>query len=131
MASGSQGLDETAMAAVGLPYGPPLDELPASDGQDTVGLVDATVSELATFWSPIGLADAAAALSCLGFLADQAERRLWDVVADARELGYSWEEVAFLLGRDELEVEQRYAIYAHYRHRACAASPITREEPKC
>jgi hypothetical protein len=119
MASGSRDSGEAPGTVLelhaGVPYSPPLDELLPLDGQDTVTVVEGTVAELATFWSPFGLADAAAALSCLGFLAHEAERRLWDAVADARQQGCSWEEIASRLCREAGGVEQRYAAYAQCR----------------
>jgi hypothetical protein len=125
MASASRARGEPPDADPELPYGPPLDELLAYE--DTVTVVESAIAELATFWSPLGLADAAAALSCLGFLAHEAERRLWDAVADARGQGHSWDEVASRLGRDAPGVEQCYGTYADWRQaQGVKGGPIAR-----
>lgn len=99
----------------GVAYGPCCEETLPCDGSDATGLVGATVRELATFWSPHGFVNTSAALSCLGFLVNEAEGLLWGPVADARKLGYSWDEIACRLGRATQEVEERYAIYANWR----------------
>ncbi|MGH9107016.1 MAG: hypothetical protein ACRDZX_14530 [Acidimicrobiales bacterium] len=117
MATAPPGAGKPPEEPAGVPYGPWLEEMFPCDGQDAAGLVGAVVTELATFWSPLGLPDASAALSSLGFVINEAERLLWGPVADARELGYSWEEIARHLGRATPEVEERYAIYAKYADR--------------
>lgn len=84
-------------------------------GLGTVDVFDKAVSELAEYWSPLGLGDAGAALSCLAFLVDQAERHLWDVVADARDEGHSWQDIAGRLARPAPSVEGCYTYYASWR----------------
>ena len=85
------------------------------DDSGAADLVEAAVRELATYWSPLGCAEPAAVVSSIGFLVHQAEKLLFDAVADACDRGHSWEEVAKWLFRDAQGVERRYATYAYWR----------------
>jgi hypothetical protein len=96
-------------------FGQLRDETAPCDDLDTVALVDKALGDLATFWSPLGRADAGAALACLAFLIYDAERRLWDAVADAQDQGYTWDEIADRLMRSAGSVQDRYGGYTRWR----------------
>lgn len=96
-------------------HGPRPEGVRPWDGPYADELVEALLRELARFWSPLGPADAGAVLSSIWFLTYEADRLSWDAVADARERGYSWDEVAERLHGDALEVERRYGCYWHWR----------------
>jgi len=57
-------------------------------------------------------ADAGVTLHLLTSLAAQAQRRLPQAVADARDQGYSWAEIADLLGVTRASAWQRFATPA-------------------
>lgn len=119
-------------APVGVPYGTCTEEALDWDGPDAAEVVGAVVGELATFWSPLGPADARALLSSLCFVAYEADRLLWDAVSDARERGYGWGEVAGRLHADAVEVERHYAAYCHWREGQgrVGASPLVGRRAK-
>jgi hypothetical protein len=88
--------------------------IPYTDS-DTIALIDEAVDDLVALRCPLGRGDAGAVLSCLVSLIDEAESRLWDGVADARDQDYTWDEIADRLARTARAVRRRYADYTRWR----------------
>jgi len=82
---------------------------------ETLALVDDAVESLACFRGSVS-SDAGAALSCLASLIAEAQSRLPDVVAAARDQDYTWPEIAARIGATASTVRRRYGDYAR-----CAA----------
>ena len=87
--------------------------IPATDCA-TATLIDGAVAEL------IGQRngrtdDAGARVSALVSLAVEADDRLHDAVADAREQRYSWDEIAQRLAASTTTARRRFAAYARLR----------------
>ena len=90
-------------------------EIPYTD-ELTRLLIDFAVEDLAGVRSPRGVRDPAAKLSCLVSLRDEADSRLADVVADARDFGYGWEEIALRLDSTSPgAARKRYSAYTRWR----------------
>ena len=88
--------------------------IPATDCT-TAALIDGAVAEL------IGRRngrtdDAGALVSCLLSLATEADDRLHDAVADARDQRYSWDEIAQRLATSTTTARRRFAAYARMRN---------------
>ena len=88
--------------------------IPATDCT-TAALIDGAVAEL------IGQRngrtdDAGARVSCLLSLATEADDRLHDAVADARDQRYSWDEIAQRLATSTTTARRRFAAYARIRN---------------
>ena len=56
------------------------------------------------------------AVSCLVSLAVEADDRLHDAVADARDQRYSWDEIAQRLATSTTTARRRFAAYARMRN---------------
>jgi len=82
-------------------------------------LIEDALATLLILRAPARLRDAAARVSCLLSLSDQASGLLDDAVVDARELGYSWEEIADRLFVSASTARRRYAGYARWRKAGC------------
>jgi AraC-like DNA-binding protein len=87
--------------------------IPATDCV-TAALIDAAVVELIERRSGC-INDAGARVSCLLSLAVEADDRLHDAVADARQQRYSWEEIAQRLATSTTTARRRFAAYARLR----------------
>jgi hypothetical protein len=61
------------------------------------------------------LGDAGPTISVLVSLAVEAESRVWDAVADARDRGYSWDQIASRLCISVAAARRRYAGYTRWR----------------
>jgi hypothetical protein len=61
--------------------------------------------------------DAGAAVSVFVSLAAEAAGRLDDAVADARDQGYTWDQIADRLATSNSTARRRYAVYASWRRR--------------
>jgi hypothetical protein len=81
---------------------------------DTLALVEGAVASLVVLRGS-GSGDADAVLSCLASLIAEAHSRLPDAVADAREHGCSWDEVAGRLATTPSTARGRYAGYTRWR----------------
>lgn len=92
---------------------------------DTRLLIDQAVDTLATLRNPAGRGDAATVVSVLVSLAGQADDRLHDAVADARDQGYTWEQIADCLATSVSTARRRYRAYTTWRKEGCPW-PITR-----
>ncbi len=62
-----------------------------------------------------GLGDAGAALAALASLVAEAQARLPDAVADARDQDFTWAEIATRLATTAGTVRRRYGAYARWR----------------
>jgi hypothetical protein len=80
-------------------------------------LIDDAAYTLTIFRAPMSFGDAGAAVSVFVSLAVEAEGRLHDAVADARDQGYTWDEIARRLATSESTARRRYAAYATWRAR--------------
>jgi hypothetical protein len=110
------------MAADPVPDGPWDMADPRRDGSvipytdaDTEALVDELVDILIVFRCPMGLGDAAATVSVLTSLEAEIAFRLPDAVADARDQGYTWDEIAMRLATTASAARHRHAAYARFR----------------
>jgi hypothetical protein len=86
---------------------------PAIDG-DTLALIEQAVESLVCLRGS-GRGDAGAALSCLASLIAEAQARLPDAVADARDGDYTWAEIATRLAITTSTARRRYGAYTHWR----------------
>jgi hypothetical protein len=84
---------------------------PVAD-DDCEGALDHAVNDLIAARSPGCHADAGAVLDALASLAMLITLTVPDVIADARCQGYTWRDVAFLLGGTKRAVKRRYARHA-------------------
>jgi AraC-like DNA-binding protein len=65
--------------------------------------------------APMLLGDAGPAISVLVSIAAQSEDLLFDAVADARDQGYTWREIAARLACSVRTAHRRFSGYAHQR----------------
>jgi hypothetical protein len=86
---------------------------PYIDGE-TLTLVEAAVESLVCLRGS-GLGDAGAALSALASLIAEAQTRLPDAVADARDHDDTWAEIATRLAVTASTAQRRYGHYARWR----------------
>jgi hypothetical protein len=82
--------------------------------EESLALVDEAVESLVCLRGS-GRGDAGAVLSCLASLIAEAQGRLPDAVADARDRGYTWVEIAARLAAPPSTVRQRYRGYSTWR----------------
>jgi hypothetical protein len=110
--------------------------LPATDRHSAV-IIDLATQHLAELRSPHGTGDPGAIVSCLLSLREETDSRLPDAVADARDHGYSWDDIALRLATSPNAVRRRYSAYTRWRTTQppdtppAAGSPalIPRKEP--
>jgi hypothetical protein len=88
--------------------------IPYTD-DETSALIDEAVYTLTTLRAPMSSGDAGAAVSVLVSLAVEAEGRLPDAVADARDQGYTWDEIADRLNTSVTTARRRYTAYTNWR----------------
>ena len=88
-------------------------EIPATD-DDTIALINDAVRSLVTIRAPFELNDLPT-ISVLVSLANEANSRLPDAVANARDCGYCWNAIAIRLGTTAASARRRYS--AHTQHR--------------
>jgi hypothetical protein len=88
--------------------------IPYTD-ETTTALIDNAVEVLLLIRSLIYLRDAAATISMLVSLIAEADARLADAVADARDLDYSWDTIADRLATTMATARRRYAGYVRAR----------------
>lgn len=107
---------------VAEPTGPWAFTDPRRDGSvvphtddDTTALIDEAVDSLVLMRSPMYLGDAAVTISALVSLIAEAESRLADAIADARDQDYSWDEIASRLATTATVARRRYSAYARTR----------------
>jgi hypothetical protein len=78
---------------------------------DTARIVDQAVITLVTVRAPMWLGDPGPTISVLVSLAGEADGRLYDAVAEARDQGYSWDQIASRLCTMVATTRHRYAGY--------------------
>jgi hypothetical protein len=94
--------------------------VPATDCV-TGTLIDGAVTELVR-WRNGCPDDAGARVSALVSLAVEADDRLHDAVADARDQRYSWDEIAQRLATSTTTARRRFAAYARMRNGSTISS---------
>lgn len=83
-------------------------------------ILDEAVTSLALVRAPMWLGDAGPTVSVLVSLAEAIAGRLWDAVAEARDQGYTWDEIASRLAASPAGARRRYGPYARSkRSEAC------------
>ena len=81
----------------------------------TAKAVDHAVTTLVILRAPMWLGDPGPVISVLVSVAGEADGRLYDAVADARDQGYSWDQVASRLATNVATARRRYASYSRWR----------------
>jgi hypothetical protein len=110
---------------------PPLNRtaIPYTDN-DTAELIDRAVKDL-TIFRASSPGDAGAVVSVLVSQAGEAEGLLFDAVADARDHGYTWNEIADRLATSVTTARRRYAGYTNWRTSPAASRPQTLDRNGC
>ena len=85
-------------------------------GTDSDQALDTAIENLAAHRNLPAFADTGATIHLVASLAKQADRRLTQLVADARNKNLSWAEIADLLGVTRSSAWQRYAHQLHSTH---------------
>ncbi|MGH9001729.1 MAG: hypothetical protein ACRDYV_01245 [Acidimicrobiia bacterium] len=88
--------------------------IPYTDA-DTIALVDQAIESLVLMRSPMELGDAGTTISALVSLIVEADSRLPDAVADARDQGHTWDDIANRLATATTTARRRYATHARRR----------------
>lgn len=108
---------ECSCGLTGAPFefhGPGCDRASHPHVDDvTLALVDNAVESLACLRGSVA-SDAGAALSCLASLIAEAQSRLPDAVAAARDQDYTWAEIAARLATTASTARHRYGGYARW-----------------
>jgi len=82
----------------------------------TAALIDEATTTLILMRAPMSLGDAGPAITALISLAGQADAMVCDAVADAREQGYTWDQIASRLTTTTATARRRYAAYTRWRN---------------
>lgn len=98
-------------------------------GADTAEIIDRAVIALVVWRAPMWLGDPGPTLSALVSLAGEADGRLYDGVADARDQGYSWDQIASRLATSVATARRRYAGYRPGRRALPSAHPEASVRP--
>lgn len=98
-------------------------------GADTAEIIDRAVDALVVLRAPMWLGDPGPTLSVLVSLAGEADGRLYDAVADARDQSYSWDQIAGRLATSVATARRRYAGYSRWRRAMPVAHPEVRLRP--
>lgn len=108
----------------------PCPTIPYTDA-DSETLVDELIDTLTIFRCPMGLGDAGATVSVLASVEAEITVRLLDAVADAREQGYTWNDIAMRLATTASAARHRYAAHVRTRHEllSAPASFVTSDTP--
>jgi hypothetical protein len=83
--------------------------------EDSVLVVEEAATSLALVRAPMWSGDAGPMISVLVSLSDQAQDLLFDVVALARDQGYTWDDIARRLAATPVSARRRYAGQARSR----------------
>jgi len=83
--------------------------------RDSAHVLDQAVTSLILLRAPMWLGDAGPAISVLASLAAEADRQLFDAVADAIGQDYSWTQIAGRLATSVATARRRYAGYVRWR----------------
>ena len=87
-------------------------------GPDSDQALDTAIENLAVHRNLPAFADTGTTIHLVASLARQAEQRLNQLVADARNENLSWAEIADLLGITRTSAHQRHAKQLHSTHPA-------------
>ena len=87
--------------------------LTPATGTDSDQALDTAIENLAVHRNFPAFAETGTTIHLVASLARQAEQRLIQLVADARNEHYSWAEIADLLGITRSSAHQRYAKQLH------------------
>lgn len=87
---------------------------PVTD-HDTAEILETAIEQLSMQRSPLNLGHAGLRLHVIASLIAQAQAFLPDAVADARDQGLSWAEIADELGTTESTTRRRYSAYTQTR----------------
>jgi hypothetical protein len=90
--------------------------------EESLAVVGQAVASLACTRGS-GPGDAGAVLSSLASLVAEAQSRLPDAVADARDQDYTWAEIAGRLASSAATVRRRYGDYACWRATSVTPGP--------
>ncbi len=82
---------------------------------ESAAVADEAVRSLLTLRGPMEMGDAAAELSVLVSLAAEVDGRLPDAVADARDQGCTWDQIALAMASTVPAVRHRYAGHVRWR----------------
>jgi hypothetical protein len=88
--------------------------IPYNDG-DIAMVIDEAVTTVILLRAPMWLGDAGPTVSVLASLAAEVDRRVPDAVADARDQGYSWDQIASRLATSVSCAQRRYGAYTRWR----------------
>jgi hypothetical protein len=93
-------------------------QIPYNDAVTEI-LIDQAVETLMWIRCPLRVGHPAPTLSALVSLAGEIENRFHDTVADARDHGYSWDDIAQRMAISPHTAKRRYAAYTHWRRKGC------------
>jgi hypothetical protein len=82
---------------------------------DTAAVLERAVMTLVLLRAPMWLGDAGPAISVLVSIAYEADSLLFEAVADARDQGYSWDQIADRLATSLATARRRYGAYTRWR----------------
>jgi hypothetical protein len=88
--------------------------IPYTDA-DSAELIDQAATALVLLRAPMALGDAATTISVLVSLAAEANDRLHDAAADARDQGYTWDQIAERLATTATTARRRHSAYSTWR----------------
>ena len=100
--------------------------IPYTDN-DTTELIDQAAVTLVLLRAPMWLGDAGPTISVLVSLAAETDSLVFDAVADAKDQGYTWAQIATRLATTAATARRRYAPYTRWRNTIEAGAPITDE----
>ncbi len=89
----------------------------------TATAVDHAVATLVVLRAPMWSGSPGPVISVLVSLACEADGRLYDAVADARDQGYSWDQIVSRLATSVATARRRYASYSRWRSALPVAYP--------
>jgi len=88
--------------------------IPYTD-DDTIALIGQAARALSARRAPMFHGDAGVTISVLVSLAAEADDQVHDAVADARDQGYTWEQIAERLATSVTTARRRYSAYSAWR----------------
>jgi hypothetical protein len=86
---------------------------------DTTRIIDQAIIALVTLRAPMWLGDPGPTISVLVSLVGEADNRVSDAVADARDQGYGWDQIASRLCTTVATARRRYGGYTRWRRTTC------------
>ncbi len=81
----------------------------------SAGLIGEAVTSLVLMRAPMWLGDAGPTISVLVSLSGEAASSVFDAVADARDQGYTWDQIASRLATTPTSACRRYGPYSRWR----------------